>query len=124
MLNKPLKMPDLTYHADKSLKTTEKLLVENKACDLCPRYLGHYVSDIKIEKSPKWITKRLASAGIRSINNIVDITNFVLTEIGQPMHAFDYNNIGGGHIVIRRADKGEKIVTLDNKEFVLNEKIS
>lgn len=122
MLNKPLKMPDLTYHADKSLKTTEKLLVENKACDLCPRYLGHYVSDIKIEKSPKWITKRLASAGIRSINNIVDITNFVLTEIGQPMHAFDYNNIGGGHIVIRRADKGEKIVTLDNKEFVLNEK--
>jgi len=122
VLNKPLKMPDLTYHADKSLKTTEKLLVENKACDLCPRYLGHYVSDIKIEKSPKWITKRLASAGIRSINNIVDITNFVLTEIGQPMHAFDYNNIGGGHIVIRRADKGEKIVTLDNKEFVLNEK--
>ena len=115
-------MPALTYHADKSLKTTEKLLVENKACDLCPRYLGHYVSDIKIEKSPKWITKRLASAGIRSINNIVDITNFVLTEIGQPMHAFDYNNIGGGHIVIRRADKGEKIVTLDNKEFVLNEK--
>ncbi len=122
VLNKPLKMPALTYHADKSLKTTEKLLVENKACDLCPRYLGHYVSDIKIEKSPKWITKRLASAGIRSINNIVDITNFVLTEIGQPMHAFDYNNIGGGHIVIRRADKGEKIVTLDNKEFVLNEK--
>lgn len=122
VLNKPLKMPDLTYHADKSLKTTEKLLVENKAYDLCPRYLGHYVSDIKIEKSPKWITKRLASAGIRSINNIVDITNFVLTEIGQPMHAFDYNNIGGGHIVIRRADKGEKIVTLDNKEFVLNEK--
>lgn len=122
VLNKPLKMPALTYSTDKNLKTTDKILVENKAVDLCPRYIGHYVADIKVEKSPKWITRRLASVGIRGINNIVDITNFVLTEIGQPMHAFDYKNIGGSHIVIRRAENGEKIVTLDKKEFTLSDK--
>ncbi len=122
VLNKPLKMPSLDYIADKNLKTTDKILVENKAIDLCPRYIGHYVADIKVEKSPKWITRRLASVGIRGINNIVDITNFVLTEIGQPMHAFDYHNIGGKHIIIRRAENGEKIVTLDKKEFTLCDK--
>ena len=122
VLNKPLKMPSLDYIVDKNLKTTDKILVENKAIDLCPRYIGHYVSDIKVEKSPKWITRRLASVGIRGINNIVDITNFVLTEIGQPMHAFDYHNIGGKHIIIRRAENGEKIVTLDKKEFTLCDK--
>lgn len=122
VLGKPLKMPDLTYKADPELKTSGKLTVCNEAPDLCPRYIGQYVGDIVIEKSPKWITKRLASVGIRSINNIVDITNFVLTELGQPMHAFDYDNIGGKRIVIRRAKEGEKIVTLDKKEFTLSPK--
>ncbi|PWM70898.1 MAG: phenylalanine--tRNA ligase subunit beta [Bacillota bacterium] len=120
VLGKPLKMPDLTYSADGALKTSEKLSVANEATDLCPRYIGHYVGDVVIGKSPKWMTKRLASVGIRSINNIVDITNFVLTEIGQPMHAFDYNHIGGKKIVVRRARDGEKITTLDKKEFTLS----
>lgn len=122
VLKKPLKMPDLTYKADASLKTTEKLSVKNEAADLCPRYIGHYVGEIKIGKSPKWMTRRLSRVGIRSISNIVDITNFVLTEIGQPMHAFDYENLAGAQIVIRRAKNGEKIVTLDKKEFTLSEK--
>ncbi len=122
VLNKPLKMPDLSYTVNEKLSTKDKLVVENNATDLCPRYIGHYVSDIQINKSPKWLTKRLNSVGIRGINNIVDITNFVLTELGQPMHAFDYSNIGGNKIVIRRAENGEKITTLDNKEFVLCDK--
>ncbi len=120
VLDKPIRMPELTYTSTDSLKTSEKLVVCNEAPDLCPRYIGHYVGDIKIGKSPKWMTRRLASVGIRSINNIVDITNFVLTEIGQPMHAFDYNHIGGKKIVIRRAKNGEKITTLDKKEFSLS----
>lgn len=122
VLNKPLKMPNLTYKTDSSLKTTDKIHIENNAVDLCPRYIGHYVKDIKIEKSPKWMQRRLASVGIRSINNVVDITNFVLTEIGQPMHAFDYKNIDNSIIIIRRAKNGEKITTLDKKEFILSDK--
>jgi len=93
VLNKPLKMPDLTYKTCEDIKTTTEIKVENKAFDLCPRYMAQYVSDIKIEKSPKWMTRRLASVGLRSINNIVDITNFVLMEIGQPMHAFDRKDL-------------------------------
>lgn len=122
VLKKPLKMPNLTYKTNSNLKTTDKIKIENKAVDLCPRYIGQYVSDIKIGPSPKWMTKRLASVGIRSINNVVDITNFVLTEIGQPMHAFDYNNIDNKTIIIRRANDGEKIITLDRKEFELSSK--
>ena len=115
-------MPATDFKVNESLKTEDKLTVKNEAVDLCPRYIGWYVDDIKIEKSPKWITKKLASVGIRSINNIVDITNFVLTELGQPMHAFDYDKIGDKTIIIRRANDGEKVVTLDRKEFVLDSK--
>ena len=120
VLGLKFKMPDLTYKCDKSLKTTDNLQIIDNAFDLCPRYIGHYVQNIKIGPSPKWMTKHLASVGIRSINNIVDITNYVLTEIGQPMHAFDYDEIGGKKIIIRRATDGEKITTLDEKEFALN----
>jgi len=122
VLKKPLKMPNLTFKTDDAISTKAVVSIENKATDLCPRYIGHYVKDVKIEPSPKWLTKRLFSVGIRAINNIVDITNYVLTEIGQPMHAFDYENIGGAKIVIRRANNGEKIVTLDEKEFTLSDK--
>ncbi len=119
VLNKPLKMPKTDYAFDKNLSTKNTVKVSDKAYDLCPRYMAHYVSDVKIEKSPKWLSRRLALMGIRSINNIVDITNYVLLEIGQPMHAFDISNIEGNEIIIRRAHDGEKIVTLDEKEFSL-----
>ena len=119
VLNKPLKMPDLSYEVDGSISTKTAVSVYNKAFDLCPRYMAHYVSDIKIEDSPRWIKRRLASMGIRSINNVVDITNFVLLEIGQPMHAFDLTDLGGESIIIRRASENEKIITLDEKEFEL-----
>ena len=120
VLDKKLKMPDLSYNTKTDLSTTKTIKVEDKAFDLCPRYMAHYVKDVKIEQSPLWLKRRLASMGIRSINNVVDITNFVLLEIGQPMHAFDLATLAGNEIVIRRANQGEKIVTLDEKEFELN----
>ena len=120
VLDKPLKMPDLTYNVVSGLSTKNTIKVTDKAFDLCPRYMANYVSNIKIGESPRWLKRRLFSMGLRSINNIVDVTNFVLLEIGQPMHAFDLSNLSGNEIVIRRAECGEKIVTLDEKEFELS----
>ena len=121
VLNKPLKMPDFTFNSDATVSTKNTVIVENLQPDLCQRYISHLVKDIKIEESPMWLKRRLFSMGFRSINNIVDITNYVLLEIGQPMHAFDLSHIDGNKIVIRRAENGEKIVTLDEKEFTLSE---
>ena len=88
--------------------------------ELCPRYSARVVTDIKIAPSPKWMVERLRSCGIRSINNIVDITNYVMLEYGQPMHAFDYSCLKGGKINVRRAKDGEKTVTLDGQERTLS----
>ena len=120
-LGKPLKMPDLTYTCSNGVSTKNTIKVTDSAFELCPRYISHLITNVKLAKSPQWMRRRLASMGLRSINNIVDITNFVLLEIGQPMHAFDLNDLGGGEINIRRAKPNEKIITLDNKEFTLNE---
>ena len=117
VMNKPFKAPDFTYTAKKT--TTAPIAVEVLAPDLCPRYVGHYVENITEGVSPAWLRKRLAVSGIRSISPIVDITNFVLLEMGQPMHAFDADDIGDRKIIVRRAEKSEKIVTLDEKEFTL-----
>lgn len=119
VLNKPLKPLNLDYKTD-SLSTSKRINIEVEAPDLCPRYIGHYVKDIKIEKSPSWMRKRLALCDLRGINNIVDITNFILLEMGQPMHAFDLSTIDGNKIIVRRAKNNEKITTLDEKEFKLN----
>ncbi len=117
VLKKPLKMPDLTYTAE---QTDVKIPVEVKEPSLCPRYIGHYVSNVKIGVAPQWMRRRLALCGLRSVSDIVDITNFVLLEMGQPMHAFDRNFLRGGKVIVRRAENGEKIVTLDKKEFTLS----
>lgn len=116
VLGKPLMHPDYTYettHCDENVKVTDL------APDLCPRYIAHYVKDVKIAPSPMWMRKRLSLCGLRSINNVVDITNFVLLEMGQPMHAFNFASLSGREVVVRRAKDGEKIVTLDEKEFDL-----
>lgn len=119
VLNKPLKMPNLSYKTE-DFNVEDKLKVSVLDTELCPRYVASYVTDIKIEPSPLWMQKRLKSVGINSINNIVDITNFVLTEIGQPMHSFDYDLLKGGELIVRRATDGEKITTLDDTDFTLN----
>ncbi|MGN0823079.1 MAG: phenylalanine--tRNA ligase subunit beta [Candidatus Gallimonas sp.] len=116
VLKKPLKKPDTSYTV---CPATETVSVEVREPALCPRYIGHAVKDVKIGRSPLWMRRRLALCGIRSISNVVDITNFVLLEMGQPMHAFDTEFLRGKKIVVRRAEAGEKIVTLDEKEFTL-----
>lgn len=118
ILDKPLKMPALDYTESGIVK--EGFTVNVSAPDLCPRYIAHYVTDVKIEESPAWMKRRLALVGINPISNVVDITNYILKELGQPMHAFDGAFLEGNAINVRRANDGEKIVTLDEKEFTLD----
>ena len=118
VLGKPLKPLALNY--TESGKTKDGFTVKVDATDICPRYIAHYVHDVEIKESPAWMKKRLALVGCNSISNMVDITNYIMKELGQPMHAFDYNYLEGNQIHVRRADDGEKITTLDEKEFTLN----
>lgn len=84
--------------------------------ELCSRYCGQLMTDVVVGASPQWMQRRLAACGIRTINNVVDATNYVLMELGQPLHAFDYDRLGGGQIIVRRAKVNESLVTLDGKE--------
>ena len=122
-LNKPFKNPrndiDLMKVEDK--ESIEGLKVSIEAPDLCYRYIARVVKNVKIGQSPEWLKRRLKACGVRSINNIVDITNYVMLEMGQPMHAFDINSIEGKQIIVRRAKNGEKITTLDEVERELDE---
>ncbi len=118
VLGKECRMPALDY--TETGVTKDGFTVTVDAPDLCPRYIAHYVHDIKIADSPAWMKRRLALVGIGSISNVVDITNYVLKELGQPMHAFDCAYLEGNAIHVRRAAEGEKLVTLDEKEFTLN----
>ena len=119
LLGKKVKMPALDYTCTGA--PDDSISVRVEAPDLCPRYLAHYVRNIRIGESPRWMKRHLALMGLRSINNVVDITNHTLLEIGQPMHAFDLSHVGGRSICVRRAKPGETIVTLDEKQFTLNE---
>ena len=98
-----------------------KVTVEDK--DLCPRYTARVVKNIKIAPSPRWMQRRLAASGIRPINNIVDITNYVMEEYGQPMHAYDLDTIAGREIIVRRAKNGERFVTLDGQERTMDDSV-
>lgn len=117
VLELPLKAPSLEYT---KTDVAKDFSVSVEASDLCPRYVSAYVYDINIQESPQWMKRRLALVGCNSISNVVDITNYVLKELGQPMHAFDCAFLEGNAINVRRAAEGEKIVTLDEKEFTLN----
>ena len=98
-----------------------KVTVEDT--DLCPRYCARVVKNVKIGPSPKWMQRCLAANGIRPINNLVDITNYVMEEFGQPMHAYDMDTVAGHEIVVRRAQKNEKFVTLDGQERTLDDSV-
>ncbi len=122
-LNKPFKNPrkNIDEIVVETKNDLEGLKVDIEAPDLCYRYVARMVKNVKIGPSPDWMVRRLKACGIRSINNIVDITNYVMLEMGQPMHAFDIHSIEGKHITVRRAKKGEKITTLDEQERELDE---
>ena len=118
VLEKPLKTPALDYTETDVKLDNFNITVD--APELCPRYIGHYVYDVKIGPSPAWMRRRLALVGLNAISNMVDITNYILTELGQPMHAFDYAYLRGNGINVRTAKDGEKIVTLDEQELTLS----
>ncbi|MCM1127492.1 MAG: phenylalanine--tRNA ligase subunit beta [Lachnospiraceae bacterium] len=117
-LGKELKNPDMSYTCDETVNPDISVTVNDK--DVCPRYLAHYVYDVQYKESPLWMKRRLIAAGHNAINAMVDITNYVLVEMGQPMHAFDLSTLEGSSIVVRRAKEGEELVTLDEKKRVLD----
>lgn len=120
--NKPFCPPVVTV-TENNEKTSDYVSVEVQATDLCSRYVAKIVKNIKLASSPEWMQRRLAAIGIRPINNIVDITNYVMAEYSQPMHAYDLNTIAGNKIVVKRAENGEKFTTLDGQERELDDSI-
>ncbi|NLZ25436.1 MAG: phenylalanine--tRNA ligase subunit beta, partial [Clostridiales bacterium] len=119
-LGKEVKAPEIDYEIKAGGKVDDVVSVSVENSELCPRYMAAAVKNVKIFPSPKLIKKRLRAVGIRPINNIVDITNYVLIEIGQPMHAFDKRELSGDKIIVRCAKENEEIVTLDGKLNKLN----
>lgn len=118
VLDREFQMPALDYTETPAKKDGFTVTVE--AQDICPRYMAHYVYDVEIGESPLWMRRRLALVGQDAISNVVDITNYVMLEMGQPMHAFDCDYLEGNAICVRRAKEEEKIVTLDKQEYTLN----
>ncbi len=119
---KPFNMPKIeVIEGEKSMDNM--INIEIKNYDICPRYTCRIIEDVKIEPSPQWLRHRLTSAGIRPINNIVDITNYVMLELGQPMHAYNYDKIEGKKLIVRNANKGEKLTTLDGIEREFDETV-
>jgi phenylalanyl-tRNA synthetase beta chain len=114
-----INIPAVDY-IESSIPIGEKISVEIRDPDLCPRYCASLITGIQIRPSPKWMQDRLIASGLRPINNIVDISNYVMLEYGQPLHTFDYDKIAGQKIVVRRASEGEVIVSLDGIERKLN----
>lgn len=119
---KPFNMPKIEVIEEE--KSMDNMInIEIKNYDICPRYTCRIIEDVKIESSPQWLRHRLTSAGIRPINNIVDITNYVMLELGQPMHAYNYDKIEGKKLIVRNANKGEKLTTLDGIEREFDETV-
>mgnify|MGYP004615158357 FL=1 len=120
-LNEEFKNPHKNVSEDvKTVDSIDGLKVDIEAKDLCYRYIARVIKNVEIKESPEWMKRRLKACGVRAINNIVDITNYVMLELGQPMHAFDIENVAGKHIIVRRAAENEKITTLDEIERTLN----
>jgi phenylalanyl-tRNA synthetase beta chain len=114
-----LRLPEIDYHeTEKSIDALASVDIVDP--DLCPRYCASLVTGIKIGPSPAWLQQRLNGCGMRPINNVVDVTNYVMLEYGQPLHAFDYDKLKGGQIIVRRARAGETITTLDGSKRTLN----
>ncbi len=119
---KPLVLPEVKATGNNE-NASDYISIDVQDAKLCPRYCARVVKNVKIGPSPEWMQRRLAACGIRPINNLVDITNYVMEEYGQPMHAYDLSTIKGNKIVVRRANEGEKFTTLDGQERTLDENI-
>ena len=119
---KELKLPSVTETGNEE-DVNDYIKVTVKDADLCSRYTARVVKNIRLAPSPKWMQRKLAAQGIRPINNLVDITNYVMEEYGQPMHAYDLDTIAGKEIIVRRAEKDEAFVTLDGQERKLDENV-
>lgn len=117
---RPYRLPDATVsESEPAARTLSSVTIE--APDLCPRYMGRIIRNVKIGPSPDWLVRRLLAAGQRSINNVVDVTNYILMETGHPLHAFDLDKLEERRIVVRRAKAGESITTIDGEERRLDE---
>lgn len=119
IFDKKIKLPE-TEFAENGDDTKDLINISIENTDLCKRFTGRVIKNVNIGESPEWLKKRLISIGLRPRNNIVDITNFVMMETGQPLHAFDYDKIRGKKIIVKTADEGDKFTTLDSKERILN----
>lgn len=118
--NTPFRFPKIEVKEEAEGAIDEMISVEIKNPELCPRYVARVVKNVTVAPSPRWMRKRLRAAGIRPINNIVDITNYVMLEMGQPMHAFSIDTIADRKIIVRNAEDGEKFITLDGIERILD----
>ncbi|PKL81620.1 MAG: phenylalanine--tRNA ligase subunit beta [Ignavibacteriae bacterium HGW-Ignavibacteriae-3] len=118
LFNRPLKYPEINL-SESDKKSSDLASVEIIDAVNCPRYIGKVVIDVQIKESPEWLKKRIRSIGSRPINNVVDVTNFILHEVGQPLHAFDLDKLSGNKIVVRSAGNDLKFTTLDSKERTL-----
>jgi phenylalanyl-tRNA synthetase beta chain len=120
LLDLPLRSPSVEY-PEKGPEVSEQVAVSIESPDLCHRYTASVISGVTIAPSPLWLQTRLESIGVRSINNVVDVTNLVMMELGQPLHAFDLENVEGREIIVRRAQAGERFITLDDVERELDD---
>ncbi|MGB2797427.1 MAG: phenylalanine--tRNA ligase subunit beta [Phycisphaerae bacterium] len=118
-LNVPLRLPDADY-AESATPCEKKVRVEVEDLDLCPLYTARLIEGVTIGPSPDWLRQRLEAVGIRPVSNIVDVTNYVMMETGQPLHAFDFARLAEGRIVVRRARAGERFVAIDHSEHALS----
>jgi len=118
-LNVQLRLPDADY-AESATPCEKKVRVEVEAPDLCPLYTARLIEGVKVAESPDWLRQRLEAVGIRPVSNIVDVTNYVMMETGQPLHAFDFTRLAEGRIVVRRARAGERFVAIDHSEHALS----
>ena len=119
VLGKELRMPDMSVKEAAGGSAADMAAIEVDAKDLCSRFAVRVLKNIKIGPSPEWMQKHLRACGMRPISNVVDVTNYVMLELGQPMHAYDYDKVGGHKLIVRRAADGEKLVTLDGQERIL-----
>ena len=123
LINAKIKIPNSKLIEDKKSKIGDFIKIEVQEKELCPRYTARVVDNVKIGPSPRWLKEKMESIGQNSINNIVDATNYVMFETGQPLHAFDYDKLEGKKIIVRKSKKGEKIITLDGESCDLDDSV-